>query len=81
MFKYLNTPARAVDTQITHLSQTDRFHICYQTEALKDTVCYSLGCLRPWFQALPLDLDLWLALPFWNGEGRPLDNTVENRNI
>ena len=34
------------DRQITHLSQTDRFHICYWTEALKDTAFYSLG----WFK-------------------------------
>ena len=43
-FKYLNTPSKGsrhtdytfvTDTQITHLSQTHRFHICYRTEALK----------------------------------------------
>ena len=52
MFKYLNTPSKGsrhtnytfvTDTKITHLLKTDRFFICYQTEALKDTAFHSLG--------------------------------------
>ena len=55
MFKYLNTPSKGsrhtdytfvTDRQITHLLQTDRFHICYRTEALTDTAFYSLGCTQ-----------------------------------
>ena len=52
MFKYLNTPSKGrghtdftfvTDRQISHLSQTDRFHIYDSTEALTDTAFYSLG--------------------------------------
>ena len=41
-FKCLNILKK---TAITHLSQTDRFYICYRTETLKDTAFYSLGFL------------------------------------
>ena len=52
-FKCLNTPSKG--SRHTDLSwtdrlyichrQTNRFHICYQTEALTDTAFYSLGLI------------------------------------
>ena len=58
MFKYLNTPSKGsrhtdytfvTDRHISHLSQTEGFHIVYRTEALTDTAFYSLG-FHPDFQ-------------------------------